>query len=166
MRLLRCASLVILVVALVATGAGCASEPHPDSVEAEAVRDSVRAYNEALTRAFAGFDMNELNTAATREQAERDFYLMAALGEGRMQMIATLRTIEFGEVAFPAEGRASVTTEETWDYDHISLDTSETVRQERGVTYQLRYDLVVQGGRWLVDAVTRVDVPASEDTTS
>lgn len=165
MRLRRSITAALLAVALVASGAGCAPEPQPNPGEAEAVRESVRAYNEALVRAFAEFDMNELNVAATKEQAEREFYLMAALGEARVQMVATLTSVEFGEVTFPAEGQASVTTEESWDYDHVSLDTSETVRQERGVEYRLRYDLVLQDGHWLVDAVTPMDVSPSEETT-
>jgi len=153
------------VIALVAITAGCAPEPSSSAGDTEAVKTAVRGYNEALVRAYASLDMNELNAAATKEQAEKDFYLMAALGEGRMQMIATLKSVEFGDVTFPTEGRAIVTTEEIWDYDHVSLDTSATVRQERDVTYTLRYDLVLQDGNWLLNAVTPLDNPSSEETT-
>ena len=130
------------------------------------MHDVVVEYNGALARGFERMNMNELNRTATDEQAQREFYLMAALGEGRVRMFSTLVDIEFGEVTFPADGQASVTTTETWDYVHESLDTSETVRSERGVVYNLRYDLVLQDGRWLVDRVTSLDEPpSSEDTT-
>jgi hypothetical protein len=111
--------------------------------------------------------MNDLSLVATEEQATREFYLMAALGEGRVWMDATLVSLEFGDVIFPEDGRALVTTTEVWDYDHISLDTSETVRSEHGVTYRLEYELVLTDGRWLVDRVTSLDEPpASEDATA
>lgn len=134
--------------------------------EAPVVQEAVRAYNEALIEGFVSFDMNALNVTATEEQAQRDYYLMAALGEGRVQMFSTLVSIEFGDVTFPEDGKASVITTEVWDYDHVSLDTSETVRTERGVVYHLQYDLMLQDGRWLVDNVTSLDEPAeSEEAT-
>jgi len=152
--------MVISAVAL----SGCGADG--TSTGADAVVGAVRAYNDALSRAFVSLDMNELNQVATEEQATREYYLMAALGEGRMRMLATLQSLEFGEVAFPEEGKATVTTTEVWDYDHVSLDTSETVRAERGVVYHLQYDLVLQDGHWLVDHVTSLDEPAeSEETT-
>jgi hypothetical protein len=152
----------LVLVSITLGGAGC---ERTQSVAAEDVRSTVSAYNEALIRGFAGFDMNELNRTATEDQAQREFYLMAALGEGRVRMLSTLQSIEFGDVAFPADGQASVTTTEIWDYVHESLDTSETVRSEQGVVYNLRYDLVLQDGRWLVDRVTSLDEPpATEDS--
>lgn len=148
---------------MLATGCTTAAMVNP---EAPMVQEAVRAYNEALIEGFVSFDMNALNVTATEEQAQRDYYLMAALGEGRVQMFSTLVSIEFGEVTFPEEGRASVTTTEVWDYDHVSLDTSETVRTERGVVYNLRYDLIRSEDRWLVDNVTSLDEsPESQETT-
>ena len=148
--------------------AGCSTSGSAQADDAAAVTNTVRAYNDDLARAFAEMDMNELSGSATQRQAEEEFSLMAALGEGRLRMLATLVRIEFGDVRFPAEGIAQVDTTEIWDYDHISLDTSETVRAERNVTYSLRYDLVLQGDRWLVDAVTSLDGEAtggSRETT-
>jgi hypothetical protein len=120
------------------------------------VLDAVRVYNRQLSIAFAVQDMNALAGVATEEQATREFYLMAALGEGGVRMVSTLGSIEFGDVAYPAEGRATVTTTETWDYDHVSLDTGETVRSERGIVYELLYTLVLEDGRWLVSSVEPV----------
>ena len=165
-RIRRLAATVLCALVLVAGPVACFG-PDSHSAETEAVLDVIRAYNAALVGAFQTFDMNELNSTATEEQATREFYLMAALGEGGVRMLATLQSIEFGDVTFPADGEASVTTTEVWDYDHVSLDTSETVRTERGVVYHLRYDLVRFEDRWLVDAVTSLDEePASEDATS
>ncbi|MBN2248122.1 MAG: hypothetical protein JW733_05435 [Coriobacteriia bacterium] len=157
---------MILALCILVALPGC-EESDEEIVEAAiAVRRTVSAYNEALIRGFKMLDMNELNRVATEEQATREFYLMAALGEGRMAMLPTLQSLEFGEITFPAEGQATVATTEVWDYDHVSLDTSETVRTERGVAYHLQYDLVLQDGRWLVDNVTSLDEPAeSQEAT-
>jgi len=121
------------------------------------VRHAVAAYDVALARAFESLDMNELNGVATEEQATSEYYLMAALGEGRIRMVSQLVSLEFGEVTFIGEGAARVTATEVWNYDHVSLDTSETVRSERGVVYHLLYDLVLDGDRWLVAGVTSLD---------
>ena len=165
-RVHRLAAVILCALVLAAGSVACFSSDS-DGAETEAVHDVIRAYNAALVGAFQTFDMNDLSTVATEEQATREFYLMAALGEGGVRMHATLQSIEFGDVTFPADGEASVTTTEVWDYDHVSLDTSETVRTERGVVYHLRYDLVRFEDRWLVDAVTSLDEePASEDATT
>lgn len=160
----RVAALLLLIPVLLIVLIGCDSRQ--DDGQALAVRNTVTEYNAALIRAFVQMDMNELNQVSTEDQAFTEFYLMAALGESRVVMHSSLISIEFGEVIFSEDGKASVTTTEVWDYDHVSLDTSETVRTERGVVYHLQYDLVLQDGRWLVDKVTSLDEPAeSQETT-
>jgi len=145
--------LVIAASLALLTATGCVDSP-AEAQSPAAVEAAVRDYNAALVRGFETFDMNELNRVATEAQAEREYFLMAALGEGGIQMRASLVSIEFGNVAFPEEGRAQVTTTETWDYQHVSIDTSETVRTEAGVVYRLQYDLVQRNGNWLVDQVS------------
>lgn len=104
-------------------------------------------------------DMNELNSVATRDQAYTEYFQMSALGESGVRMMSRLTSIEFGEVTFSGDSSATVETTETWEYEHISLETSETVRTEKGVIYRLRYELVMQEDRWLVDRVTSLDSP-------
>ncbi|MEN6430897.1 MAG: hypothetical protein ABFC80_08695, partial [Coriobacteriales bacterium] len=122
-------------------------------------------YNRALVRAFAEQDMNELDQVATRDQTYTEYQLMAALGESRARMLASLRHITFGDVAFSSDSSATVATTETWDYIHQSMDTSETLREEKGIVYHLRYDLVQVGDRWLVDRVTSLDDTSSAPAT-
>lgn len=157
--------MTLLVVAIVGLS-GCAPGSSANE-EADAVKAAVHTYNEALIRAFTEMDMNELNTTATKEQAEKEYGFMVALGESRVRMIGVMRSIEFGEATFTGDASATVTTTEVWDYRHESLDTSETVREETGVVYRLRYDFVMQDGRWLVDAVTSLDeAPSGEETSA
>lgn len=159
--------LLILLLPVVLSAAGCGIIPRSETDDTLAVRQTVMAYTEALARGFETLDMNALNQVATEEQATQAFFLMAALGESRVRMTSELKDIEFGEVTFAEEGQASVTTTETWDYDHISIDTSETVRSERGVVYRLRYDLTLTGGRWFITNVTSLDeLPENEEPAS
>jgi hypothetical protein len=165
MRLSVSRSVLVFCISTALVCLSACGRPASDEASIAAVEATVRAYNEALIRAFSSFDMNELNATATEDQAWTEFYLMAALGEGGVQMKATMVSIDFGEVTFSEDGAASVTTTEVWDYEHISLETSETVRTEQNVTYHLRYDLVEQDGRWLVNAVTSLDESTATDDT-
>lgn len=158
-----CALLVLVLLPLVLSG--CATGRAKDP-RAEAVRTAVREYNHRLVRAYAMMDMNELSGVATREQAQKEFYLMSALGEGHVRMVSVLRSIEFGPVTFQGQTKASVETTETWDYKHVSLDTSATIREEHGVEYHLRYELIDQGGAWLVSSVESRDETRSSEETS
>jgi hypothetical protein len=159
--------LVTVLACVVVVVSGCARTSSGPSGE-QAVRDAVAAYNRALADAFAQMDMNLLQGTATEAQAGSEAVMMQSLGNGGVRMLATLVSIEFGDVVFSAEGTAVVETTEVWDYRHESLDTSETVRAEQGVVYRLRYDLVLQDGRWLVDGVTSLDEAESgtEETSA
>jgi len=157
------AALVVITISFALSG--CADSPARDEA---AVEQTVIGYTEALPVGFKTFDMNAIAHVATEEHAADQYIFMAALAEGRVQLLATLRDIQFGEVSFPEEGVASVETTESWDYDHISLDTSKTVRSARDVVYRLRYDLTLfEGRQWLVNEVTSLDdQPISEEETS
>ncbi len=146
-RLGRAAAWGLAFVLIVTTGCS----PAPDTTPVEA---AVRQYNTQLIEAFLEHDMNLLGSVATREQAYTEYYQMAALGESGITLRATQRSIAFESVTFSGESSATAETAETWDYEHISTETSTTVRTETGVVYRLRYELVLQEGRWLVDKVT------------
>lgn len=154
---------ISLSLALIAGATGCTGV----SSEERAVQDAVRAYNEALSVAFAHMDMNKLQGTATEEQADNDAVMMQSLGSGGVRMISTLTSLKFGDVTFPAQDTAQVTTTEVWAYRHESLETSQTVRSEQGVVYHLRYDLVLENGHWLVSGVTSLDDEGtSQETTA
>lgn len=158
-----------LVTALLATvllaGLGACAKPEQLDPQVIAIRQSVTDYNDALVRAFATLDLSELESVATTEQVTEETFTMMQLQSENALMNATLVSVEFGDVVVYAEDDVSITTHETWDYDYISLETSETVRSERGIKYDLRYDLVLQGGRWLVYAVDAFDVAPDQETT-
>ncbi|MCE5191962.1 MAG: hypothetical protein LLG08_09435 [Actinomycetia bacterium] len=153
--------LAAVCIALALVGSGCS-----DSREIERVTTAVRDYNTQLVRAFAAHDMNLLGTVATRDQAYTEYSQMAALGESGLTLHATLRDITFDSVSFSGDASATADTTETWDYKHVSNDTSETVRTESGVTYRLRYQLVLRDERWLVSDVRSLDTTGTSQTTT
>ncbi len=149
--------LAAVLIAAVLAPAACS----PKAPASAPVQDAVRSYNVQLVRAFRAHDMNLLNSVATRDQAYTEFFQMAALGESGVTLESTLTAIAFRSVSFSGDASATAETDETWDYRHVSNETSKTVRSESGIVYHLRYDLVLVDGRWLVDRVTSLDSTGS-----
>jgi len=133
---------------------------------------TIETYATLLAQGFAEQDMAVLEPVATVEQAQEEYALMAALGEGGIVMYAEPTEIEIVGVTDSAEGGLIVETREIWDYEHISLETSETVRAEDGVVYELRYALVSATGGWVVASIESIategdqQAPSAEDTGS
>lgn len=156
--------LALLAAGLLANSA-CGASGADD--RAAAVQDVVREYNRLLAVAFADLDMNALAPVATHDQAQIEFYQMAALAEGKVILDAELQSIEFEEISFPADSNARVVTREMWDYRQVSTETSAVIGTQSGVTYHLEYGLVFEGDRWLVDSVTSLDDEGtSQETTA
>ena len=151
--------LLAVVLAFGVLVGGCAPDPRVAQVQ-RVVRD----YNTRLARGFADLDMNALSGVATRNQAQTEYYQMAALGEAKRRMLTTLKSLEFGEVSFATSTTADVATTEVWDYRQVSTETSQVVRSETGVRYRLSYRLVLQDGLWLVDSVKSVDATGTGGT--
>lgn len=151
-----------MVAGVAACGSGGDGSLDPETL---AVRQAVTDYNDALVSAFATLDLGELESVATTEQVTEETYTLMQLQSENAVMNAELVAVEFGDLVVYAEDDVSITTHETWSYDYISLETSETIRSERGVKYDLRYDLVLQDGRWLVYAVDAFDVAPDQETT-
>lgn len=162
----RCVGLTVVLLGLAALAGVSACDKSEVRLDSEtlAVRQAVTDYNDALVRAFATLDLGELESVATTAQVAEETYTLMQLQSENAVMNARLVSVDFGDVVVYAEDDVSITTHETWDYDYISLETSETIRSERGVKYDLRYDLVLQDGRWLVYAVDAFDVAPDQET--
>jgi hypothetical protein len=152
MRLTSSRALLVLLAAVLLLSA-CKPQAKPDEGREQAVRRVVETYNVRLAEAFRAQDMNALNKVATRDQATTEYYQMSALAEGKVRLLSTPRALRFVSARFSSNDTATVETEETWDYEQVSMETSRVVRTERGVVYRLSYVLVRREGRWLVDSV-------------
>lgn len=155
-----------LLAAVLTLGLGACAKPE-EQLDSQTIliRQCVTDYNDALVRAFATLDLGELESVATTEQVTEEAYTLMQLQSENAVMNAELVSVEFGDVVVYAEDDVSITTHETWSYDYISLETSEAIRSERGAKYDLRYDLVLRDGRWLVYAVDAFDVVPDQEVT-
>lgn len=158
---------ILAGVAMVAGVAACTKGGDATlDPETLAIHQAVTDYNDALVRAFATLDLGELESVATTEQVTEETFTLMQLQSENALMNAKLVSIEFGEVVVYAEDDVSITTHETWDYDYVSLESSETIRSDHGVKYDLRYDLVLKDEVWLVYAVDAFDVLDSDQETT
>lgn len=130
----------------------CSSE----TVKEDEVKKTILRYNTLLAKGYSELNMTPLREVAAEMQAEKEYIHMAALGEGKVRMLSELKSIEFLEVSVTGSS-ASVRTKEVWDYSHININTNQTVDTQRDIVYSLRYDLVKEGGRWLVSSVKSID---------
>ncbi len=157
--MIRRALIGLAIAASLAFGAaGCASKtasPHAGGEETK-VRDTVVLYDQLLAQGFERENMSPLGQVATTDQAYKEYYQMAAIGEMKRRLLPALVSFEMGPVSLEGTGTASVSTTETWDYVQVSTakESSGTVAaRETGVVYRLTYTLVKKGERWFVSSI-------------
>lgn len=121
-----------------------------ESADNKQVKGTVMRYNQLLIEGYQTLNMNPLQEAATTKQAEKTYFHMAALGEGKVRMESTLKKIKFIDITIQQENKATVKTKEVWDFQHINIVTKQIVLEERDFEYIITYELVKERGRWLV----------------
>jgi len=160
---------LFLVVALSALPGCRATSP-----EEARVQGTVKRYNELLIQGYRTLNMNLMQEAATIPQAEKLYYHMSALGEGRLRMDSTLKRLTFKKISFRGADEALVETEEIWDFTQTTIDTGKTFYEEKDFRYSMGYLLKKDGSRWLVAeantlagkaGTTTVPWPVQEDST-
>lgn len=124
---------------------GCAESTEP-------LTDTIWRYNSLLGEGYRNLDMSRLSLVATKGQAEKVYHHMAALGEGRMKMVAVLDSMDFLAVEPDGPARARVVTEEQWDYRYANIDTGHEAMRNT-VSYRLRYHLQRTDGIWQVGGI-------------
>lgn len=124
-----------------------------DAEQTQQIKQTIMLYNQLLREGYQSFNMNPLQQAATKRQAETLYIHMSALGEGRVRMESSLKDIQFTEVNIQQESKATVKTKEVWDFRHTDIDKKQVVLDEKGFEYLITYELVKEGPRWLVDKV-------------
>ena len=144
--LLICCSLLLVF-------AGC---PTASSKEAELIKGTIRRYNQLLIEGYKKMNMNPLQEVTTPEQAEKLYFHMAALGEGRLRLDSTLKDISFASIDMSKPGEATVITRETWDFTHVNLNTGGKFAEEKDFIYEMRYTLKSREGRWLITNVSTI----------
>ncbi|WP_298268795.1 hypothetical protein [Geobacter sp.] len=117
------------------------------------VQGTIRRYNQLLIDGYRKMNMNPLQEVATPEQAEKLYFHMAALGEGRLRLDSTLKNISFVNIDMAKPDEATVVTRETWDYTHVNLNTGGKFDEEKDFVYEMKYTLKRRDGRWIITNV-------------
>ena len=141
---------IFLIIALILATSACSPG---SNISERQVKGTIMRYNQLLTDGFKNMNMTPLQEVATPEQAQKEYYLMAALGEGKVWMESRLKDIRFLAVRFPSESDVLVTTREKWDYSHRDIATGKTVKEVKDVVYELSYQLKRTNRGWVVTSV-------------
>jgi hypothetical protein len=152
---------IALVVALVVCS-GCAPAISP---EEQAVRTTIESYNSMLTEGYRALNMNGMTQFATPAQAESEYIHMSSLAEADIRLDPTLKKLEILKVSVEATS-ATAETREAWEYRHYSRKTGALVLEEKGLVYQLAWDLEKQpSGQWLVSDVRAISSTSTNEPT-
>ena len=160
---------LICLALLVAVVSGCSrkkDEPHTQPLQTGAVippqpnlpRDElmkviVERYNALLSQGYRTLNMNPMQEVATKDQAEKLYIHMAAIGEGKVRMNSQLKKIDFLQIAFPREDTSIVRTHEIWDFSYNDIKTGRKNEEVKDFPYDVTYTLDNKGGRWLISDV-------------
>jgi len=117
--------------------------------EERAAVKAVRAYDEAVIRAYRGNDASAVQGLATAEELNRLAVLVDLKRASHLTLMSELQRFEARQVELGREA-ATVTTEERWRY----FDRPDDPKQPNGETFLadmvLEYSLVKDGGAWKV----------------
>jgi hypothetical protein len=142
-------ALLVLCLAL----SGC----NGGSPEEGAVKGTIMRYNQLVSEGYRKADMNRMQEVTTREQAEKLYYHMAALGEVHLRMDSTLKDITFLSIVLSAPDQASAETREIWDFTQQEIKTGKVFAQEKDFVYRMGYLLKKSNGRWMVSNANTIE---------
>ena len=157
----NCRAVVICFILLL-TGAvltGC----NGGKKDAAAVQAVIKRYDQLLIEGYRSFNMSPMKAVTTKEQAEKLYFHMAALAEGKLRMESTLKSITFKKIDFPKPDEAAVETKEVWDFTHVNIESGKKFAEEKDFIYEMGYILKKQGDRWII---TNVNTISGKPTTT
>ena len=123
---------------------------------------TVTRYNRLLSEGYRTMDMSRLREVADELQAEDEYIHMSALGEGGVRLLPVLKDRKFVKVSVEATS-ASVETLETWDYTHEARDSRKVLLVQKGMVYDMAWDLTLRSnGQWYVTDVRAVSATSTQ----
>jgi len=127
----------------------------------------IRRYDTRLAEAFAKGDMAGIKTMVTASHGARlDHRLEGIKADGRKMesRVSAIEYLEFKDLGDKLSGfpRYRVRTREIWDVRHIDAVTGKTVKEVRGLVYELNYEFEQHDGVWQVDSVEVVSQKIAE----
>jgi hypothetical protein len=128
----------------------------------------IRRYNQLLCEGYQTTNMTKLQEVTTPELAEKAYYHMAALGEGKNRMISALKKIEFEETDCAQPAACRVVTKEVWDFAYADIQTGKRSSEVKDYQYSVQYLLANKQGRWIITEISasgeeRKELPSWKD---
>jgi len=114
---------------------------------------AVRAYDDALVRAYAGGDAKPLANLATAKELGRVQVLVDLKSAGKLVLEARIESFEVTSSSTSGD-TATVETRERWRYHDKHLKPGEQDGPDFVADMKMRYELVREGGQWKVGAVS------------
>lgn len=121
---------------------------------AKTVQERVVTYNRLLTEGYQAGNMTALQQVASTALAEKAYYHMAAIAEGKKRMISQLKKIDFRETDCSKPNTCRVVTREVWDFGYADLKTNEVSNQVKDYAYDVQYLLENRQGQWIITEIT------------
>ena len=127
-----------------------------ESKEVKQIKGTILRYNQLLIDGYKKMNMNPLQEVATQEQAEKLYFHMAAIGEGRLRQDSSLKDVSFVTIDMSKPDEAIVTTKEIWDFTHVNIDTGKKLAEEKDFIYEMKYTLKIRQGRWIITNISTI----------
>jgi hypothetical protein len=135
------------------------------AVISETTHTLIGKYNSLLSEGYKSTDMTKLQEVATPELAEKAYYHMAAIGEGKSRMVSELKKLDFVETDCSKPAACRVVTKEIWDFAYADILTGARSNEVKDYRYDVQYVVENKQGRWLITEITatgeeRKELPA------
>lgn len=126
-----------------------AAVPTPE----EASHNLIIRYNHLLSEGYKSTNMTRLQEVATTELAEKAYYHMAAIGEGKRRMVSELKKINFVTTDCSKLSLCKVVTREWWDFSYADILTGKRSTEVKNYIYDVQYQLANRQGRWILTEI-------------
>ena len=131
-----------------------ATGPSSSAPPAETSHTLIARYNQLLVEGYKTTNMTRLQEVATAELAEKAYYHMAAIGEGKSRLVSELKKIDFADTDCSKPAKCSVVTRELWDFGYADILTGKRSNEVKDYQYDVRYLLENRQGSWMITDIS------------
>ena len=158
MKLLAVPLAIIISISLgcqdSAQNSGGKPRTQPVSAESEVTHNLIKKYNTLLSEGYKTTNMTKLQEVATKELAEKAYYHMAAIGEGKSRMVSEMKHIDFIETDCNTPAKCRVITKERWDFAYADVLTGARSNEVKDYIYDVQYVVENRQSHWLITEIT------------